>query len=176
VGAHAEYRSSVPANGATIATPPAQIVITFSQETSATKSNGAVTDATGTVVSTGWSVDLNERTKMTIGLKPSLPNGIYTVNYTSLSEDGHQLDGSFIFTIDPAAANTASSVTAGGGGGAPWGLWLAIFSATTVLVVVGLFVALRARRDDSSELAPAGAGPAGEATTDVVNAPDDETN
>lgn len=147
VAAHAEYRSSVPANGATIATAPAQVVITFSQETSATHSNGAATDAAGMVVSTGWSVDLNERTKMTIPLKPNLGNGIYTVNYTSLSEDGHQVDGSFIFTVDPAAAQAAAATAhASTGGGAPWGLWLAIFSATTLFVVGGLLVVLRSRR------------------------------
>lgn len=146
VDAHAEYRSSVPANGGTIVTAPTQVVITFSQETSATHSNGAVTDPTGAVVSTGWSVDLNERTKMTIPLKPNLGNGIYTVNYTSLSEDGHQVDGSFIFTVDPAAANAATNASASTGGGAPWGLWLGIFSATTLFVVGGLFVVLRSRR------------------------------
>lgn len=144
--AHAEYRSSVPANGATIATAPAQVVITFSQETSATRSNGAATDAAGALVSTGWSVDLNERTKMTIPLKPNLGNGIYTVTYTSLSEDGHQVDGSFIFTVDPAAAQAAAAAHASTGGGAPWGLWLAIFSATTLFVGGGLFVVLRSRR------------------------------
>lgn len=145
VTAHAEYRSSVPANGATVTTAPTQVVITFSQETSATKSNGSVNDASGTVVSTGWSVDLNERTKMTIPLTPTLPNGIYTVNYTSLSQDDHQVDGSFIFTVDPAATNTVAAA-ASTGGGAPWGLWLAIFSATTVVIAGGFFL-LRARTE-----------------------------
>ena len=165
ISAHAEYRSSVPANGATVATAPAQVVITFSQETSATKSNGAVTDVTGMVVSTGWSVDLNERTKMTIPLKPNLGGGIYTVSYTSLSEDGHQVDGSFIFTVDPAA-RSSTSVTTSTSGGAPWGLWLAIFSATTIFIVGGLFVVLRARRDYHAETARARASAAASDTPD----------
>lgn len=143
VAAHAEYRSSVPANGATVATPPGEVVITFSKETSATKSNGVVIDGTGATVSTGWKVDLNERTKLTIGLKPNLPNGIYTVNWTSLSEDdGHVVDGSFIFTVDPNAAN--ASATTQGDGGAPWGTWLAVFGIGTLGIIGGLF-ALRAR-------------------------------
>jgi len=153
VTAHAEYRSSVPANGATIATVPAQVIITFSQETSATHSNGVVTDTAGNVVSTGWSVDLNERTKMTIPLTPNLGNGIYTVTYTSLSEDGHQVDGSFIFTVDPAAANAAAVAKASTGGGAPWGLWLAIFSVTTIVVVGGLFAILRSRTASGTAVA-----------------------
>jgi methionine-rich copper-binding protein CopC len=144
VGAHAEYRSSTPANGATVATPPAEVVITFSKETSATKSNGVVTDGTGATVSTGWHVDLNERTKLSIALKPNLPNGIYTVNWTSLSEDdGHVVDGSFIFTVDPNAASAAAA-TGQGNGGAPWGVWIALFGLGTLTIVGGLF-ALRAR-------------------------------
>ncbi len=139
VGAHAEYRSSVPANGGTVATAPPQVVITFSQETSATKSNGVVTDAAGAVVSTGWSVDLNERTKLTIGLKPNLGNGIYTVKYTSMSEDGHVVDGSFIFIVDPNAAATGTNATTTGTG-APWGLWLLIFTLSMVAIIGGLFV------------------------------------
>ena len=71
ISAHAEYRSSTPANGATVATAPQQVVITFSQETSATKSNGVVTNTAGTVVSTGWSVDLNERDETDHWPKPN---------------------------------------------------------------------------------------------------------
>jgi methionine-rich copper-binding protein CopC len=142
VGAHAEYRSSVPANGATVATPPAQVVITFSEETSVTKSDGMVMDAAGTMVSTGWSVDLNERTKLTIPLKPNLPNGIYTVSYTSLSEDGHQVDGSFIFTVDPAAANLTKATTSTGGG-APWLTWAIVFGAVTLISAAGFFLVAR---------------------------------
>ncbi|MGI8689568.1 MAG: copper resistance CopC family protein [Thermomicrobiales bacterium] len=150
VGAHAEYRSSVPANGATIAAAPPQVVITFSQETSATKSNGSVADAAGTVVSTGWSVDLNERTKLTIGLKPNLGNGIYTVKYTSQSEDGHVVDGSFIFTVDPNAASVAATTAATTGGlGVSWRIWLVVFVASAATIIGGLFVIrMRIRQAD----------------------------
>lgn len=152
VGAHAEYRSSVPANGGTVAAAPPQVVITFSQETSATKSNGSVMDAAGTVVSTGWSVDLNERTKLTIGLKPNLGTGIYTVNYTSQSEDEHVVDGSFIFTVDPnAVATTGAAITTGTG--APWGLWLLTFTLSAVAIAGGLFI-IRSRAPASAPPPP----------------------
>lgn len=137
VAAHAEYRSSVPANGATVATPPAQVVVTFSQETSATQSKGQVTDATGSVVSSGPAVvDLNDRTKLTLPLKPNLPGGIYTVAYTSQSQDGHVVDGSFVFTVGPAAR----------AGAAPWGTWLVVFAAASLVVLGGLFFVRRQAR------------------------------
>jgi methionine-rich copper-binding protein CopC len=154
VAAHAEYRSSIPGNGATVTTVPAQVVITFSQETSATKSNGVVTDSTGTVVSTGWSVDLNERTKLTIPLKPNLGTGIYTVNYTSLSEDGHQVDGSFIFTVDPNAPATATATTASkGSGGPPWLTWAIVFGTVTLISAAGFFLVARQLMRPASETA-----------------------
>lgn len=135
--AHAEYRSSVPANGSTVAVSPAHVVLAFSQETSATQSRGQVTDTTGAVVSTGRAtVDLNDRTKMTIPLRPSLPNGVYTVNYTSQSPDMHVVEGSFVFTIVPPAANS----------GAPWGTWLIVFAVATLVVAGGLVVVRRQTR------------------------------
>ena len=133
ISAHAEYRSSVPANGATIATAPAQVVITFSQETSATHSNGAATDAAGMVVSTGWSVDLNERTKMTIPLKPnSGQRHLHGELHLALRGWALRWTGPSSSRSIPRGA--AAATTPRSGGGAPWGLWLAIFSATTLFV------------------------------------------
>jgi len=143
VAAHAEYRSSTPGNGTTVSTPLTQVVITFSQETSVTQSKGQVTDASGTVVSPGpATVDLNDRTKLTIPLKPGLTNGIYTVSYTSQSQDMHVVDGSYIFTL--ALAPTASA------NGAPWGTWLIVFAGATLVILGGLwFVRRQARALDA---------------------------
>ena len=140
--ASAAYRSSIPANGATVATAPTQIFITFAGETSATRSNGSVTDARGTVVSTRWSVDPSDHTTMTIALKPGLGNGVYTVQYTSYSEDDSQTtNGSFIFVI------AATSVRSGGSSGAPWGLVLAVGAAVVAFIACGLVIVLRSRRE-----------------------------
>jgi methionine-rich copper-binding protein CopC len=114
VSAHAQYKSSVPAMNATVNAAPAQVAITFSEETSPTKSGGSVTDASGATVSTGWKVDLNDRTKMTIDLKPNLPNGVYTVKWNSFTEDDNgEANGTFSFTVQGAqqAATTAPSAT-----------------------------------------------------------------
>lgn len=111
VSAHAQLKTADPADKATITTSPAQVTLTFSEETSATKSTASVVDASGAVVSTGFQVDLNERTKMTIALKPSLPNGVYTVKFHTLTEDDNAMvDGTTTFTLQ-AAAGTATATT-----------------------------------------------------------------
>jgi copper resistance protein C len=113
VSAHAAFKSSVPAPNATVTTVPTQVVITFSEETSATKSGGSVTDASGATVSTGFKVNLDDRTMMAIALKPSLPNGVYTVKWNTLTEDDNGMaDGTFTFTLQAAqAAGTGTAAT-----------------------------------------------------------------
>jgi len=69
-----------------------------------------VTDAAGATVSTGATIDANDRTKLTIALKPSLPNGVYKVNWHSVSaDDGDELDGSFFFGVGVPAPSTATA-------------------------------------------------------------------
>lgn len=112
VSAHARLTASVPADKATVTTVPPQVLLTFSEETSPTKSGGSVIDARGATVSTGFTVDLNDRTRMTIALKPNLPNGVYTVRWNSLTEeDNGAADGTFTFTIQAQAAGTAPATT-----------------------------------------------------------------
>ena len=107
--AHARYASSTPAPGQTLATSPAAVVITFTEELAAA-STGTVTDAAGATVSTGATIDANDRTKLTIALKPSLPNGVYKVNWHSVSaDDGDELDGSFFFGVGVPAPSTATA-------------------------------------------------------------------
>jgi methionine-rich copper-binding protein CopC len=143
--ASAAYRSSIPANGTTVATAPAQVFLTFTGATSTTRSSGSVVDSHGAAVSTGWSLDPGDHATMTILLKPGLGSGVYTVQYTSDAEDdGAVTNGSFIFTVAPAAA---TSVRSGGSGGAPWGLLLAVGAAVVAFVACGLVIVVRSRRE-----------------------------
>ncbi len=108
--AHARLKTSEPVANATVAQAPAQITLTFTEETSPTKSGGSVTDASGATVSTGFKVDLNERTKMTIPLKPGLGPGAYTVQYNTFTDDdGGMVADHFVFTVG-AAGTTGASV------------------------------------------------------------------
>jgi methionine-rich copper-binding protein CopC len=123
VSAHAELKSSTPADKATLTSAPTQISLTFSEETSPTKSGGSVTDASGATVSTGFTVNPADGTKMTIALKPNLPNGVYTVKWNTLTEDDNgMVNGTFTFTVQAASGSAATATTplaaprTGGGG------------------------------------------------------------
>ena len=112
VAAHAQLRMSDPAQNATVAQAPAQVTLTFSEETSPTKSGGSVTDASGATVSTGFAVDLNDRTKMTIPLKAGIGPGTYTVKWNSFTEDdGGMLDGTFVFSVGMGSMTGAAGAT-----------------------------------------------------------------
>jgi methionine-rich copper-binding protein CopC len=112
VSAHAQYKSSDPPANGTVQKAPAQVAITFSEETDPLKSGGSVADASGTTVSTGFKVDLNQRTNMTIDLKPNLPNGVYTVKWNTLTDDDNAMaNGTFTFTVQAAATGTGTATT-----------------------------------------------------------------
>jgi methionine-rich copper-binding protein CopC len=107
--AHSHYASSTPAPGQTLAASPASVVINFDAELG-TGSTGSVTNTSGATVSTGATIDANVRTKMTIALGPSLPNGVYKVNWQSVAaDDGDELDGSFFFGVGVPAPSTATA-------------------------------------------------------------------
>lgn len=114
VSAHARPKTTDPVDKATVTKAPAQYTIVFSEETNPTKSGGSVTDASGAVVSTGFKVDLNERTKMTIDLKPNLPNDTYTVKWNSFTDDDSgTADGTLTFTIQAQATGTGTAPAGG---------------------------------------------------------------
>ncbi len=106
--AHARFVSSTPAPGQSLAVGPASVIITFTEEL-ASGSTGNVTDAAGATVSTGAAIDANERTKLSIALKPALPNGVYKVSWHSISaDDKDELDGSFFFGVGVPAPSTST--------------------------------------------------------------------
>lgn len=122
VSAHANLKSSDPAFDAVLTKAPTQVVIVFTQETSPPKSDGSVVDAGGATVSTGFVVDPNDRTRMTITLKPNLPNGKYTAKFHTLTEsDGGVVDDTIPFTIQVPAAAAATPEARPAGANPPAG-------------------------------------------------------
>lgn len=122
VSAHARLKSSEPPDKAVLTKVPAQVTLIFGEETSATMSDGSVVSATGATVSTGFQVDLNDRTKMTITLMPNLGFGTYTVRYHTLTEDDNgMVDGSISFSVQGLAAGASSAPASTGApvGGSP---------------------------------------------------------
>lgn len=144
--AHAGLQSADPPDRATLAQTPAQVILDFTGATSATRSNGTVTDGSGAVVSTGWSVEPSRPSRMLIVLRPGLPDGVYAVNWRTLDEaDNTPAGGTLAFTIRAGAATPAASMRMAGDEDpasnpqTPWYIVaVAMFGLSGVLLAVAL--------------------------------------
>jgi methionine-rich copper-binding protein CopC len=147
--AHAELTGSNPAKGASMATAPKQVQLTF---------NEAVSPKSITVTgpqNATWTVGQIsvEGPVVTVPVQPVGPAGDYTITYTVLSDDGDDVTGTVPFTLTGPAtppittttaassANTAASN--GGGGGVPAWVWIVI--ALAVVAAAGGLVLVRMR-------------------------------
>jgi methionine-rich copper-binding protein CopC len=105
--AHSEYARSLPAANARIPRAPDRIEVWFTQELfrragantlTVLAPDGARVDDEQPVV------DDADRAHLSVGIDTPLPPGEYRVTWRSLSAlDGDTAEGSFAFTIDPAA-------------------------------------------------------------------------
>jgi copper transport protein len=98
--AHAELRSSDPADGAVLRTAPSQVRLTFTEPPDPTLSFVHVLDALGKGVEVGSPRPVpGDRFSIRTSLG-SLPKGVYTVTWRTVSEaDGHVTAGSFSFGV-----------------------------------------------------------------------------
>ena len=157
--AHAELLSMTPRNGASLATPPTEVVLKYSEAIGTTGSEVVVTAPSGTTVSTG-APDIVDGI-VTQKLGPITEAGGYRVVARVISEDGHPVSatGTFVMTkgkkvtatappirpatpssqIPPTNSNAAASV-----------------SAVLLLVAAALGIAIAQRR--KKESVPDGAG------------------
>ncbi len=97
--AHAELKSSDPADGATLATAPTHLTLTFTEGASATRSS---------VLLAGRSLPLTQRTGhpdvLLADLSAAAPRGAVTVTWRSVSsDDGHVATGTLHFTFGTAS-------------------------------------------------------------------------
>ncbi len=118
--AHALPQSSVPSPGASLATAPPAVTITFGEEPDPKLSTIRVLDTSGNLVSTGPATAVpSDPRSLTVPLGP-LGSGVYTVAWRTVSAvDGHLATGSFAFGVGaavptPSAGGAAGSGSAGG--------------------------------------------------------------
>lgn len=104
--AHNTLRSSDPADGATVATAPPQVTLTFDQEALDLGTQVVVTGPDGAVVSDGPAQLVD--TSVVQPLVATLPAGAYTVEWRVTSADGHPLSGALAFTASGAAGAVAA--------------------------------------------------------------------
>jgi copper transport protein len=98
--AHALVRASVPAAGATLDRSPDEVSITFTERPDPKLSRIRVLNEVGRQIDAGGTQpDPGDPLTLKIPLPP-LPNGVYTVNWRTVSEvDGHLAGGSFAYGV-----------------------------------------------------------------------------
>jgi methionine-rich copper-binding protein CopC len=156
--AHTRLIGSDPADGASLATAPDHISLTFNENMQAEFTTVTVLGPDGAMWSTG-PVGVDGPT-VGVDLRPLGPAGAYQIGYRVVSDDGHPVTGAVTFTltapgpgaaVDPAPAASpapppaaaAAAAPAETGGEAPVWPWIA---GAVLLVGGGVFAALRLGR------------------------------
>jgi copper resistance protein C len=98
--AHAMLDHASPAVGSTVASPPKDVVISFTEKLEPKFSGIEVRDAKGAEMQTGKAMLGGAATDLRVSLKP-LPPGTYKVIWRVLSVDTHRTQGSFSFKVGP---------------------------------------------------------------------------
>jgi methionine-rich copper-binding protein CopC len=101
--AHAGLVATTPADGATLTTPPAQVVFTFDEDLLPDAATISINDEQGNVVATQKVVPTGD--SVTVPWPASLAPATYQVAYRVASTDGHPVAGAISFTFaEPADA------------------------------------------------------------------------
>lgn len=111
--AHAELEASNPIADSVIGAMPAQIELSFGEtlmvvEGSAEANQVTVSDAKGNRVDDKKTVVADRMAS--VGVAPDAAEGVYTVAYRVVSEDGHPIEGSFKFEVSVAAQSGEAPV------------------------------------------------------------------
>jgi methionine-rich copper-binding protein CopC len=104
VMAHAQLLESNPAPGSTLDAPPTEIRLTFDEPIGADSRINLFNNAFYAQTGVESFVDPQNPNQLVATLPP-LERGIYNVNWTAVSADGHQVSGSFRFQIGDIEAN-----------------------------------------------------------------------
>ncbi|GLV83407.1 transport integral membrane protein [Streptomyces lavendulae subsp. lavendulae] len=150
--AHAALTASDPKDGAVVATAPAQVTLSFSEQVAMGDDSIRVMDPQGKRVDTGELRDMCSGSTVRYGtaLHSGLPNGTYTVAWQAVSADSHPVSGAFTFSVGAPSATSVSLPDRQAGGG-PVGVVYdiaryAAYTGFTVLVGGAAFILLCWRR------------------------------
>ena len=103
-GAHARLVSSDPVGGATVAEPPEQITIDFSETIESSFGGIQVFGPDGSRLDAGTPVIAGNRLQLPIA--PITSAGTYTVAFRVISADGHPIEASYTFALAPPVVTT----------------------------------------------------------------------
>ncbi len=111
--AHATLVHESPNLGERLASPPAQVVLTYDQPVDAVRDALVVLDAKGKNVA-GAPKAVKTRRELLVSLPKNLPTGAYTVRWRALSSDGHVVSGLYTFGVRVPAPPVTEAVGAQG--------------------------------------------------------------
>lgn len=108
--AHAALLQTDPAQNSVVATEPAAVTLTFSEGVSLFSDSVRVLDPAGKPIDLGnpGHADGKDDTA-SVGLRPGLGNGTYTVAWRVVSADTHVVGGAFTFSIGTASDTSVST-------------------------------------------------------------------
>jgi copper resistance protein C len=148
--AHAELLSMTPKDGSTLATPPAEVVLKYSEAVQTTGSEVVVTSPSGTTVSTG-EPDIVDGV-VTERLTSMTEAGQYRIVARVISDDGHPVTAAGTFTVTtgthvaaPARPPTSTPITTTDNRDAA-----AAVGAVVLLIVAALGIAIAQRRKEAT--------------------------
>jgi methionine-rich copper-binding protein CopC len=97
--AHAHLTSAVPADAAILTASPATLTLKFSEAIELGFSGITVTGPAGAVTLQPAHLDPADAETLVVPVDGTLAAGSYTVDWHSLSTDGHKTTGSYSFTV-----------------------------------------------------------------------------
>ncbi|MEC5192550.1 MULTISPECIES: copper resistance CopC family protein [unclassified Arthrobacter] len=167
--AHDAAESTSPVSGATVATPPEKVSVTFNNKPLGLGSQIAVNHTDGANWADG-GVEIVDNVASQ-KLKPGAPAGLYTVGWRVASSDGHPIEGTFTFTATAGAAGStaaaavptmgtaqpgttpAPSTPASSAEPFPWSLVIFVGTAIGIVVALGLMAKSRLKTDSGKDAA-----------------------
>lgn len=105
--AHTALVESTPADGATINTPPASTSLVFTEEVKLVKFQVM---GTGHEMSTEFKPSTAASDTFTV-VTPGMHPGPFTINWSVIGSDGHAVNGSIAFVVDPSAGESSAAAS-----------------------------------------------------------------
>ncbi|MFE3513977.1 copper resistance CopC/CopD family protein [Streptomyces sp. NPDC059166] len=117
--AHAALTGSDPEDGSVVATAPAQVTLTFSEQIAVGDDSIRVLDPSGKRADDGAPREVPGQGAVRYGVKlhSGLPDGTYTVAWQAVSADSHPVSGAFTFSVGAPSETTVALPSGEAGGG-----------------------------------------------------------
>lgn len=130
MSAHAQLLEVAPADGAVVATAPAEVVLRFNEPVLLDGGSVRVLDDDAVDVATA-AAPVDDAVVVTLG--DAVAEGTYTIVWEVVSVDSHRIGGASVFHVGaPTSEGLAGTSAADSGGEAGWGVRLGATLLTTV--------------------------------------------